>query len=54
VTADAHGQEKLPISVSPDPLLRRSQDQFRRVAEEFLARLAAAEGAIYGRSNHDA
>ena len=47
-------QEKLPISVSPDPRLRRSQDQFRRVAEEFLARLAAAEGAIYGRSNHDA
>jgi chromosome partitioning protein len=47
-------QEKLPISISPDPRLERSQDQFRRVTEEFLTRLAAPEGVMHGRSNHDA
>jgi hypothetical protein len=47
-------QEKLPISISPDPRLRRSQDQFRRVTEELLTRLATPEGVNHGRPDHDA
>jgi chromosome partitioning protein len=35
---------KVPISISPDSKLRRSQEQFRRVTEELLERLDGAGG----------
>lgn len=33
---------KVPVSISPDPKFRRSQEQFRRVTEELLERLSGA------------
>jgi chromosome partitioning protein len=46
-------QGKVPVSISPDPKLRRSQEQFRRVTEELLERLRPPEGVDHGPTDHD-
>jgi chromosome partitioning protein len=47
-------QGKVPISISTDQKLQRSQEQFRRVTEELLDRLHTTEGTDHGRTDHDA
>lgn len=46
-------QGKVPVSISPDAKLRRSQEQFRRVTEEVLERLRTPEGAEHGRTDNN-